>query len=64
MMKGQFRKFVDRDDQCQQALCRDVLAMLTLMAGLKCPRNFIRGYLATVKAIIEGEDSVGKKLLQ
>lgn len=63
MVKGQFKKFIDRAPPNAKLLCNDVGKTLDLLAGLKCPRNFQRAYIATIRTIIEGEDSEAKKVL-
>lgn len=45
-------------------MCTDVLKSLDLLAEFKCPRNFLRGYLATIKSILEGEGCPAKTLLE
>lgn len=68
MVKAQFKKWIltkegEEDGKNGMALCRDVLGSLRLMMEVKVPRNFVRGFLASVRGVLEGEDSAAKKLL-
>jgi hypothetical protein len=52
MVKGQFKKFMDGGEENVKALCGNVVRSLEMLAGYKCPRNFQRAYIATIKLII------------
>lgn len=63
IVKAQFNKFIS-NPQNALALSSNVLNTLKAMTDLKCPRNFIRGYLATIKSILDAEESPAKAKLE
>ena len=64
MGKNQYRKFIEQSPTNAQALSSDVIKTTKMLYDMKCPRNFMRGYISTIKLILEGEDTLGKKTLE
>lgn len=57
MVKNQFRKFMEQSPANALALTSDVIKTTKMIYELKCPRNFMRGYISVIKLILEGEDT-------
>lgn len=57
MVKNQLRKFMEQSPANALALTSDVIKTTKTIYDLKCPRNFMRGYISVIKLILEGEDT-------
>lgn len=58
MVRNQIKKyFEDNHKQNAIAACQDVFGTLKLLSEFKCPRNFMRAYLANIKSILSENGS-------
>lgn len=61
MVRNQIKKYFEEDNkQNAVSACRDVFGTLKLLSEFKCPRNFMRAYLANIKNILNEPDSPAK----
>ena len=60
MVKNQIKKFFAEHEENLVFAVDDIIKRLKMLADAKCPRNFLRAYLANVKSLIEGSANKAK----